>query len=232
MNPRLVNALFGLTTLTAIGAAVYFGVSGTNRTGQETAAGPSLTPLSAPTPILVASPTVSPVASPTPSPSSASATDHLSLPNTVVTLTPGQTLFTVADSHQVTLNQLIKVNAIANPDQVVAGQKIVVPDSVTNSDYTILFAVNSVRLAREKQKISAGTNSIYQNSVSAAIADLSGLFSLVSDTPWSATAPTDTTTTLTTSDDTWIVSVVAQKDADGLWTMSRLTAKLKAKTKP
>lgn len=234
MNPKLISAIFGLIATGAIGVAIYFSVNGSYKTGDDIATHATFTPSASP---VTASPTPlvtpSPLASMTPSasPRNFLATQGLAVANLIEVIPAGGSLISVATLHNVTVDGLAKVNNLSNPNQVFAGQAIIVPDDVTATDYTILFTLNEARLAKEKAKKAAGTGSIYEDPVTATLADIRSLFGLGADTPFSSNQTENgAQTTLTTSNDTWFVSVGLEKQSDEFWVVKRIIAKAKIKT--
>lgn len=231
MNPRIINSLFGLIALAGIGIGVYSWMS-TQSSNPRSSRTPSptitLSPLS--TPITLSTPlTPTPLPSITPKPFNES--QNLSLPNRVETVGIGGNLVSIASKYGVTISQLTKINNLANPDKLLAGQTIIIPDSVTDTDYTILYTLNENRLTSEKKRIITGTKSIYQDPITATLADANSLFGIASDAPFSTNSnELGTAVTLTTTNDTWFIAVGLEKLTDGFWTIKRIIAKNKTKT--
>ncbi len=231
MNPRLVNSLFGLIALSGIGIAIYSWMS----TKPEVTTTSTPTPLVSPTQSATPKATLAPSSSPTPLPSSTpsllSEFQGLSVPNRSETLKAGGSLASIATTYDVTVDQLKKVNNLQNPDQVYAGQSITIPDAVTQTDYTILFTTNEARKLKELTKIGKGVKSIYQDPVTATITDCKNLFGIGADTPFSTTlGESGTSATLSTSTDSWYISIGLEKSSDSLWTIKRIIAKNTTKT--
>lgn len=229
MNSRLVNWLFGLVALGAIGAAVYFAMNNQSSLVPDPAASSlpktatSTSPLSSSKPISSASPSALPASS---NKSLATANATLSLPGQIATVPSGGSLVTVAAQNDVTIDQLAKVNNLTDANKVFAGQSIIIPDDVSANAYTLLFTLNDARLAKEKAKLASGGTSIYSDVVIGAIADTKGLFDIVADTPFSTTMSADQkSATLSTSSSNWAITIGSEKQADNLWIVKRLVAK-------
>lgn len=229
MNPRLINSLFGLIALAGVGIGVYSWVS-TQSSPPTT--NPTATPSANQS--ISPKPTIAPPTStPTSSPSTVqySETQNLSIPNRTETLGAGGNLVSIASKYGVTIAQLTKVNNLPNPDKLLAGQTIVVPDAVTSSDYTVLYTLNENRLASERKRVSNGSKSIYNDPITATLADTKSLFGIAADAPFSTnTSDSANSITLTTTNDTWFISVGLEKSADGFWAIKRLIAKNRSKT--
>ena len=225
MNPRIINAIFGLITIGAVAVAIT--VWTTSSSLPESKPTPSTSPstssiVSTPTP----SPIVSPSATPSASPKQYSPTQGLAVANMIEVIEPGGSLVNVATKYSLTIDNLVKVNSIADQDKVFAGQTLVIPDSVTTTDYTVLYTLNESKLTVEKSKLTQGVKSIYSDPVTATYADAKNVFGINSDTPFSTTLNENgSAATLQSSTPSWIISVSLEKQADGLWVMKRLIAK-------
>lgn len=226
MDSRLLNWLFGLIAIIGVSAAVYFGISETGAPQVAVTATPTIEPSAA----VTASPTPAPSTSPT-STTTRTFTEAqaLSLPNLVESIKEGGSLIAIAEQYTLNLNHLAWINNITDPNVVYAGQNIIVPDDATKPVYTILFVLNEKRLAREKAKVEGGTQSLYQDPVTAFLSDSKGIYGITGETPLSKSNETATAVTLATTDDSRSLTAQMEKDASGLWLTKRLTIKVLVK---
>jgi LysM repeat protein len=230
MDPRVTSTIFGLVTLGALGFAgfMYFNRSGTTTVEATPSPSVALTasaePFSLPSPLVSISPSASASVIPTPN-RTFSPNQALSLPNEIVTITEGGSLFQVASEHSISTSELANLNGITNPDTVYVGQKLIIPDNADASSYTILFALNKSRMTKEEQKLQNGATSIYSDPISAAQADAKGIYGLASDTPYSKANEQDKAVTLSTGDDKKVVTITMEKSDTGLWYIKKLVIK-------
>lgn len=231
MNPRTINSLFALLALAGVGVGVYSWMSTQPVNTPSSISTHTTTP---PTPSNTPTPTISPLATTSPVNQNRmqfSEIQNLSIANRTETLELGGNLVSIATKYGVTISQLAKVNHLVNPDKLFAGQTIIVPDGVTETDYTVLYTLNENRLTSEKKRVASGSKSIYQDPITATLADTKSLFGIAADSPFSTNASeSGTSVTLTTSNDSWFISVGLEKLTDGFWIIKRVIAKNKTKT--
>lgn len=233
MESRTLSWIFGLVALAAIAFAVF---TYANKSATPTNVISSIAPTASeqllseeitPTPLASLKPSTSPSASPVVTSSRVfKASQSLSLPSEIATIESGGSLSGIAEDHGLRMSQVATVNSITDPNTVYAGQTIIIPDDVTDNVYTILFVTNTLRFEKEKQKLQAGSSSLYSDAISAARIDTKGIFGLTADTPYSQSDATETAVTLSTSDDKRIVTVSMQKDTSGLWLTKKLVVKV------
>ncbi len=229
MGSKVTISALGLVTIGAIAFAsfIYLRQSGTSN------------PEASPTPTSLVSATNSstPSSNTSPSPSTSpsattqvfSANQALTLPNQIDTIAEGGSLFETASNHSINVATLAKLNTITNPDSVLAGQTIIIPDDVTDNISTILFVVNTKRLDKEEQKTKSGLSSLYSDAISAARVDTKGIVGLGADTPYSKSTEDEKSMTLSTSDDEKIITVTLEKTATNLWEVKKMVIKLTKK---
>jgi hypothetical protein len=231
MNSKALTIFLGLIATLAIAGAAYLYAS---QMGEVT---PDSKPTPTPSNSSSAAPTPETSGTPTPT-ASASATQTftenqaLSQPNDQQKIPEGGSLLSLISGRTITVSELAKLNGIGDPNKVLAGQKIIIPDDVSSDTYTILFIINQNRLKKEQQKITSGSTSIYSDAVTAAQADAKGIYSLASDTPYSQSNATETDVTLSTTDDARIVTISMEKQSSGLWSIKKLTIKTLTKATP
>lgn len=218
------TSLMGLITLAALSAAAFFyfkpNAIPPKRLNPTPLASVETTHLSsAPSPS-TATITATPLTTRTPS-----ERDGLSVPNTIETIEAGSSLFSIAQSHDIALNELTSVNNLSDPNKVIVGQTIIIPDNVSEDASVILFILNPNRLKKEEAKIAAGGTSLYVDPVSAVQSDAKGLYNVKADTPFSQSAQTNTTTTLSTTDANRIITCTMEKTSTGLWFVKKLISK-------
>lgn len=226
MSSRTLSGIFALMAIcaTAVAYGLYVQI-------EE----PGLSPSPTPTPSLVLSPTPTPSLIPTLIPSTKttelSESQNLAVANTRVILKSGDSLAKIAGQHSISSVDLLRVNSLANADKVFAGQTLIVPDSVKNNEYTILYTYNQNRSSKELKKHQSGTKSVYNDPVTATIADSGGLFGIGVDTPFSTQQSSATKqATLSTRSDTWFISVGLEQDSNNFWTITRILAKFSPPT--
>jgi LysM repeat protein len=212
--------VFGLALL--LGAGGYYYILTKNDHAKNTVE-------TLPTPSTNAS-VVSPNPTPSISPSAVVGRDfndrqNLAQPNLVETLPPGGSLALLAQNHNVSVRDLTQLNGLADANKVLSGQKVIIPDSVSGNTYLLLYLLNLQRLKKEEQQLAQGT-SIYADPITAAQADVKGIFSLQADTPYSKSNETEKTVTLSTTDEQKIVSIQLEKQTAGLWLVKKVTIKL------
>lgn len=234
MDPRTANWIFGLITLAALGFSGYLYVNTSNsQLPQPTVSvvpstsstlATSATPSPKPTATLETTASPSPSASPT-SARKFSSSQGLSVPNEVETITSGSSLSTIANDHDLTSTELAKLNGISDPNTVYAGQTLTIPDDVDSGTYTILYILNTTRLAKEKGKIDAGATSLYSDPITAAQTDTKGIFGLKTDAPFSKSNETEKSVTLSTTVEDLIFTATVEKHESGLWIVKKLVVK-------
>ena len=176
-----------IMSLIAIGAvtfAAYLLLSKSDTVSTSATPTPKVSNTPTPTPTGSPMPTASPSATPSMT-RTFSASQPLAVPNEVETLGAGMALSTIATNHGLTVTQLAALNGITDPNKVFEGQTLIIPDDATADNFTILFTLNKQRLAKEQQKIQAGTSSLYADPITAAQTDLRGIYGLAADTPYS-----------------------------------------------
>lgn len=93
---------------------------------------PTPAPTPSPEPSPMASPTASPTAGPTPRPTATPAATPMASPGSTATprthvVARGETLRVIAARYGVTVESIVELNNLANPDLIVVGQVLLIP---------------------------------------------------------------------------------------------------------
>lgn len=223
MTTKIITTLLACIAVGATAFAIYLYISQAD-TNKNSSATPSPTPT--PTSTVDSSVKPSPSATPETLQEALGENQPLSLPNDRQKIAEGGSLSTLAQSKNMTVARLAKLNGIADPNKVFIGQSVILPDDVSGDTMIILFVTNTNRSAKESARIAAGLTSLYSDPVTAAQADAKGLYGLAADTPYSKGNEAATSVTLSTTDAEKVVSIQMEKLPTNLWVVKRVTIKV------